>query len=75
MNSAQTMFAFIETCGRAVHGTVQSDVGFVPRDIFPWCANHPGRDAHWRVEDPDKHKGTPSVFLCDECKTTAEAND
>ena len=51
---------------------VIADAGFVPHDIHPWCIRHPGKDAHWRLEEPNKHRGDPSTFLCDECKTELE---
>ena len=52
--------------------TVIADTGWVPWDFYPWCKNHPGRDAHWRLEEPGKHRGDPSTFFCDECKTELE---
>lgn len=52
--------------------TIITHVGFVPHDIYPWCKNHPGKDAHWRLAEPDKHRGDPSTFLCEECKTKLE---
>ena len=44
---------------------------FVATDIYPWCINHPGRDAHWRLGEPEKHRGEAHTFLCDECHETA----
>jgi hypothetical protein len=72
MNSAQQTFAFLDEPSRAVHGTVQSDVGFVTRDLYPSCANHRDRDAHWRLIEPNLHRGTPGTFLCDDCKNDME---
>jgi hypothetical protein len=81
MNSAQQTFAFLDEPGSAVRGvgagagqsgSVPGDPrGFVPRDIYPACKKHKDRDAHWRLIDPNLHRGTPGTFLCDECKDAA----
>lgn len=65
MNSVQQAFAFFEYSTR-------SDADFVPRDIYPSCKNHKDRDAHWRLVEPNLHRGSPATFLCDECKDAAE---